>query len=235
MSNISEQTDPADYVIEKIRHMIEEEVLSPGDRFPSEKKLEESFELPRGVISKALKRLETYGLVRTVPQSGTYLADFEKEVLDGLITSITHEQNHDYESLAEVRQELEVYAVELVVQNASDEDLQELEAIQKKLERGIQSGNFSLEEDMVFHLKIAQSTKNIILKSVLTRLSVEMIDKLNVFSQKIGPDKLLTRLRQAIEEHEKIITALKSRDREKAKEAMIRHFDSARQFRKASL
>jgi GntR family transcriptional repressor for pyruvate dehydrogenase complex len=224
--------DPTDYVIEQIHTMLREETISPGDRLPAEKKLEEKFELPRGIINKALKRLETYGIVRMVPQSGSYIADIQRETLESLIYNILNTKNNSYESLADVRQELEMYAVELVARNATDDDLAELELLQKKLELKIKSGQYSFEEDMVFHLKIAAFTNNIFLKSVLTSLSVDMINRLNAFSSAIGRDKMQIRLMQAISEHQQIIEALKRRDPEEAKRAMENHFESSKSFRK---
>ena len=59
--------DPADKIIQQIRDMIHEGVLKPGDRLPSEKRIEERVGIGRGHVTRALRRLETYGILRTVP------------------------------------------------------------------------------------------------------------------------------------------------------------------------
>ncbi len=228
--NKIEQQDMTDLVIEQIQQLIGERKLNPGDRLPSEKRLEERMGLPRGVISKAMKRLETYGIVYTIPQSGTYIRETEIEVLEGLIANITNISKEDFVSLANVRRELEVYAVKLVIKNSSDVEIEELDHLQSLQVSHQREGHFSFNEDMLFHLRLAAYSKNIVLKTELTRLNVSMLDILNSLAEHIGKESLDQRLSDAIGEHGSIIEAIKARDAEKAEHALREHFAHAQLF-----
>jgi len=76
-----ELPDPVDLVIQQIKDLIHAGILKPGDRLPSEKSIEQKLQIPRGPINKALRRLETYGILKTIPQSGTYVASIGVDAL----------------------------------------------------------------------------------------------------------------------------------------------------------
>ncbi|GAA0182562.1 FadR/GntR family transcriptional regulator [Clostridium sediminicola] len=227
--------DPVDTVIEQIRNLLHTGMLKPGDKLPSERRLEDKMGVPRGVINRAMRMMETYGIVKTIPQSGTYVADICVEALEGLVSNIITLNENDVDALADTRCILERYATELVAENASDEELDDLELTQEKIAKEIHSGYVSFDKDMVFHLKIAAYSKNPVLKSVLTKLTVNMIDLLKTFEDEIYKESLTKRLEDALFEHNEIIKALKNRDGKEAALAMERHFDNSRTFRYSQL
>jgi GntR family transcriptional repressor for pyruvate dehydrogenase complex len=92
-------------------------------------------------------------------------------------------------------------------------------------------GVCSFDEDMVFHLKIAEFSKNPVLKSILTLLVSEIIQQFKDFEQSIGKERVLQRLLQAIEEHRAVITAIRSRNPEDAAESMQHHFQRSNEYR----
>lgn len=226
-----ELPDPVDTVIEQIRNLLHNGTLKPGDKLPSERRLEEKMGVPRGIINRAMRMMETYGIVKTVPQSGTYIANICVEALDGLMSNIVTLNENDYDALADTRCLLEKYAIELVVSNASEEELKDLEVTQEKIAKEIRSGYVSFDKDMVFHLKIAAYSKNPVLKSVLTKLTVNMIDLLKGFETEIYKEALSKRLEDALLEHNEIIEALKARNVQKASLSMEKHFNNSRAFR----
>ncbi|NJO68789.1 MAG: FadR family transcriptional regulator [Bacteroidetes bacterium] len=66
---------PSDIIIRQIRELISSGIIKPGDRLPAERELAERFGIGRGYIREALKKLEFYGIVKTLPQSGTMVAN----------------------------------------------------------------------------------------------------------------------------------------------------------------
>lgn len=227
--------DPVDLVIQQIKDLIHSGVLKPGDRLPAERRIEEKMGIHRGPINRALRRLETYGILKTVPQSGTYVAAIGVNALEGMLTNVLKIEDKEFESLDDTRYILEIYAVELVTRNANDEDIQELERVQQGVSEKIRSGSFGFEEDMVFHLKIAEHSKNSILKSILTLLIADVINMFKEFEKVIGSEMVHSRLMAAIEEHERIVEAIKGREPEKAALVMREHFEKAKKFRKRVL
>lgn len=226
-----ELPDPVDLVINQIRDLIHTGILKPGDRLPSEKSIEQKMQIPRGPINKALRRLETYGILKTIPQSGTYVASIGVDALEGLLTNVLKFEDRELEALDDTRYILEIYAAELAAERATEQQIEELDEVQQEIARKIEEGASSFDEDMVFHLKIADICGNPILKSIITMLISDVLQFFKDFEQKVGKEKVRSRLLDATEEHQRIMTAVKQRDPVKAAEAMRRHFEISKQFR----
>ena len=62
-------------IITKIRDLIAFKNLEPGDKLPSERMLAEKFGVSRSSLRETIQRLEFYGLLKSRPQSGTFIAD----------------------------------------------------------------------------------------------------------------------------------------------------------------
>ena len=223
--------DPADKIIQQIRDMIHEGVLKPGDRLPSEKRIEERVGIGRGHVTRALRRLETYGILRTVPQSGTYVAGIGIDALESLATNILKLNDQNLESLMDVKFVLERYAAENAVKTVTDEQINELEEVSQSIAAKIDKGQISFDEDMVFHLKIADMVQNPVLRSLLTLLSSQAITLFKDLEEKLGRDKLLERLHDAVEEHEEIVAALRARDSDQLVAVIAGHYERAKFFR----
>ena len=65
---------PVDKIIRQIRELITSGQLNPGDKLPPERKLAERLGVGRSNVRDAIKKLEFYGILKTVPQSGTIVA-----------------------------------------------------------------------------------------------------------------------------------------------------------------
>jgi len=226
-----EMEDPADKIIQQIRDMIHEGVLKPGDRLPSEKRIEEKVGIGRGHVTRALRRLETYGILRTVPQSGTYVAAIGIDALESLATNILKLDDQNLESLMDVKFVLERFAAESAVKTVTNEQIEELEKVSRSIAAKIDHGQISFDEDMVFHLKIADMVQNPVLRSLLTLLSSQAITLFKDLEEKLGRDKLLGRLHNAVEEHEEIVEALRARDSERLVTVIAKHYEEAKSFR----
>jgi GntR family transcriptional repressor for pyruvate dehydrogenase complex len=227
--------DPVDLVIQQIKDLIHSGVLKPGDRLPSERSIEKKMQIPRGPISKALRRLETYGILKTVPQSGTYVASIGVDALEGLLTNVLKLEDRELEALDDTRYVLEIYAAELVAERATELQIRELEEVQMEVARKIEAGASSFDEDMVFHLKIADLCGNPILKSIITLLVSDVLQFFKEFERKAGKQKVRSRLLDAAEEHQQIVSAVKQREPLKAAEAMRSHFEISKEFRSTAI
>jgi GntR family transcriptional repressor for pyruvate dehydrogenase complex len=226
-----ELPDPVDLVIQQVKDLIHRGVLKPGDRLPSEKSIEQKLQIPRGPISKALRRLETYGILRTIPQSGTYVASIGVDALEGLLTNVLKLEDRELEALDDTRYVLEIYAAELVAAHATPSQIEELETVQEAIATKIRAGTTSFDEDMVFHLKIADICGNPIMKSIVTMLVSDVLQFFKEFEHKAGAGKVKSRLLDAVHEHRRIVEAVKRHDPAGAAEAMRRHFEISKQFR----
>lgn len=230
-----ELPDPTDLVIAQIQSLIASDDLGPGDRLPSEKLLEERMGLPRGVIGKALKRLETYGIVHTVPQSGTYIADFAKEVLDGLLSNVVRLNEQDFTALTDIRCMLEVFAVSLVIAGATDAEIGLIGDAQASFAEHVGRNDAQFDHDILFHLRILRYARNPVLTSIVTKMCVQTLEILKTCEKEYGAEFVRNRLEAAVTEHDEIMSALRNRDGKAAVAALKRHFELSKQYLTAAI
>ncbi|MCP4397887.1 MAG: FadR family transcriptional regulator, partial [bacterium] len=226
-----ELQDPADRVIQQIKDLISSGKLQSGDKLPSEQKLEQRFGISRAIIRRALKRLDAYGIVKTVPQSGTYVAGLGVDALAGLLANILELEEKDYEALVDTRYALESYAVELAATVISEKGIQELESVHKDFSQQVKRGVVSLDEDLVFHIKIAEYSKNSILKALITLLASDVIKLNRELEEHLGKEKFLERRVMAVQEHKNILEAIEAGNPEEAVQAMKEHYSRSKAFR----
>ncbi len=70
-----ELQDPANAVVQQVKSLIASRKLKPGDKLPSEQKLEEKFGISRSAVRRALKILNAYGFAKTI-QFAHFIASF---------------------------------------------------------------------------------------------------------------------------------------------------------------
>ena len=81
-------SNTVDIVISKIKELINSGILKPGDRLPAERKLALDFGVGRTHVREALHKLEFYGIIKTLPQSGSVIVGLDITTLDGLISDV---------------------------------------------------------------------------------------------------------------------------------------------------
>ncbi|RIW29702.1 FadR family transcriptional regulator [Bacillus salacetis] len=72
-------------IVDRIRDMISNDDLQPGDKIPSERELSERLKAGRSSIREALRALELLGLIETRRGEGTFLKDFRNHHLVELL------------------------------------------------------------------------------------------------------------------------------------------------------
>lgn len=100
--------NPVDKIIRQIKQLVSSGHLNPGDRLPPERKLAEKLGVSRSHIREAIRKLEFYGIVKTLPQSGTLVSSIGMVALEGLMTDVLKLEQSDFSSLVETRVILEV-------------------------------------------------------------------------------------------------------------------------------
>ena len=106
--NKNENQKVHNLIIIGIRDLINFKSLEPGDKLPSERMLSEKFEVSRSNVREAIQKLEFYGLLKSRPQSGTFVANIGVTALNGMIEDILRLDEPDFKSLVETRILLEL-------------------------------------------------------------------------------------------------------------------------------
>ena len=207
-----------DIIIDEIRGLINQGELKPGDKLPPERALAEKFGVGRGYVRVAIKKLEFYGILKTHPQSGTVVSEMGITILDGLISNIINLDKPNYHSLIETRYLLEISAAKLAAQRRTENNLEKLHEALQKYNFIVNQGDDGLEEDVMFHIRIAECAENHVLRSLIMIIAQDIIrySRINNTCSK-------ERVRKALEEHKVIYQAISEGDVFKAQEAMEIH------------
>jgi len=221
---------PSDIIINQIKNLISAGKLKPGVKLPSERILSDRFGVGRSYVREAIKKLEFYGILKTIPQKGTIVASLGVKALEGLITNILNIEGPDFESLMEVRALLEIQSARLAASRAEEKDIRDIIKAQEDFRREIEAGRSGLEEDHIFHLRIAEASKNMVLRSLIGLITPDII-ALSRKEMKVS----IEREHITLAEHDRIIEGIKLGQSEKAASAMEEHMIKAHERRLAHL
>lgn len=219
---------PVDKIIRQIRGLITSGQLSPGDRLPAERKLAEKFGVSRGPVRDALQKLEFYGILKTLPQSGTVVAGMGIAALEGLMTDVLRIEEHDFAALVDTRVTLEVRAAQLAAEHRTAEDLMMMSNALQAYEQKLRAGERAVEEDLLFHLKIAEAGRNAVLKSLMLIITPDIVSNYRKYNVCDGEVELKT-----LGEHEEILRQIQLQDPAAAGRAMRAHLGDVVAFSRA--
>lgn len=221
----TENFDVQKHIIAGIRDLINFKNLEPGDKLPSERMLSEKFEVSRGNVREAIQKLEFYGILKSIPQSGTFVANIGVIAINGMIEEILRLEEPDFKSLVETRILLELKTVRLAALRRTEEDLKKIkEALDAYAKKAI-AGEDAVQEDLLFHLAIAKASGNSSLNTFMLIIIPEIITN---FEKHHVCDKNLAE--QGIVEHKAIYNAIKAQDPKLAKQTMKDHFSVLYQY-----
>lgn len=209
---------PVDKIIKQIKDLITMGQLKPGDRLPPERKLCEKLGVGRTHLRDAIKKLEFYGILKTLPQSGTVVAGMGITALEGLITDMLSLQGNDFKSLVEARVIMETSIAQLAAENRLDKDIIEIEHALNAHRDKILKGQDAVEEDLLFHLKIAEAGKNSVLNSLMLIIVPDIMQYFK--KHKVCDD---VRAEIAIEQHREILQHIVDRNPDKAGASLQAH------------
>lgn len=194
-------------VAERLRARILAHALPPGS-WIDEQSLAAEFGISRTPLREALKVLAAEGLVTMKLRRGAYVTEVSERDLSEV-----------YHLLAL----LESDAAATVAQSATEAQLAELQALHDLLERSIDDRDAFFLANEQFHLKLLQIADNRWTQATVGDLRRVM--KLNrhqsLFKQ--------GRVEASLDEHRKIMQALKTRDAARARRLMEQHIRHGRE------
>jgi GntR family transcriptional regulator, transcriptional repressor for pyruvate dehydrogenase complex len=214
----------SEIIVERIRLLIRDGELKPGDRLPPERDLCKSFGVSRVTVREALRMLQSSGLVEirvgsrggalvTAPTSGRVGEDLAELLTMSVISAA---------NVTETRMILEVGIGPLVCEWATEEDLTDLEQICERSENALRSSDYSMDISLEFHTRVAQA------QATHNPAIVMLVESFR------GP--ILMSLQRAKEsapemggvgtkEHERFVEAVRARDAGAATRIMREHLE----------
>ncbi len=198
------------------------EAIIKGDFAPGEKlnepKLAEQFQVSRGPLREAIRRLVAMRLVRHVPHVGATVVTLE---LDSIL------------ELYDVREALEGKAAALAAENMSEEDIAKLRnllELHRKHTQDNEGEYMQTEGDFDFHYQIIKGSGNQLLTD---QLCDELYHLIRMF--RFQTSRFKSRSNRALIEHEQLIYAIEQRDPELAEMLMRKHISRAKKSIKEAL
>jgi len=194
-------------VFEALRDAIIRGVLKPGERL-MEVQLAEELGVSRTPVREAIRKLELEDLVVMIPRKGAYVSGISlKDIAD----------------VFEVRAAVEALAAGLAAERITAEELEELERILVKKAEIIEANDLDrlVEIDILFHECLYQGSRNAKLVQIINNLS-EQIHRFRSTSL-ASPG----RMKEALEEHRKIVEAISERNITLAQTLAQEHIENA--------
>jgi GntR family transcriptional repressor for pyruvate dehydrogenase complex len=211
----------------RIKELIFEGVLKPGDRLPSEIELAKMLGVGRQSVREALRLLELSGFlsVQRGVKGGPVVEDTIFNKMGSLFLSAFKFKKISIEDLTKARIEIEKSVLLYAIENADAEDLKRLRGNLRKAKNTLRRGRPAFEENIEFHRLLAKSSKNhvfiLVMESILAVLS-DFRSRVN----EVGLD----RSRAVTLCHEKILKALQDKRKEEALQILDNHLKEVQQI-----
>ncbi|MEU1599212.1 FCD domain-containing protein [Streptomyces sp. NPDC005708] len=207
-------------IVDQIRMLLKEERLQPGDRLPSERELCTQFGVSRVTVREALRSLEASGLVeiRLGARGGAFVtAPSSRRVGEGLADLLSLSPLTATE-VTEARLVFELGIVPLIIERATDEDLDALRALCDEHAEAVKQDRYDMEMSADFHTRVAACTHNGAIEMLVQSFHGPLLMSLRE-AQSIEPQMG----HRGSREHRKFVEAIAARDAEAATEIMRTH------------
>jgi DNA-binding FadR family transcriptional regulator len=209
-------------IVTQIRNLIRTNRLVPGDRLPSERELCEQFGVSRVTVREALRVLEAGGLIeiRVGARGGAFVTTPTSDQLSAGLADLINLASVTAFEVTEARIVFELGIIPMVVERATDEDIEDLRELTREHIAALKRGEYTMAMSAQFHNRVGACTHN---------AAIEML--VHSFH---GP--LLMSLREArtaapvmgqrgTYEHRDFVEAIAKRNVEEATAIMRRHIE----------
>jgi len=191
-------------VSDRLRSMILERKLLPGEKIPQEK-LAQELGISRTPLVNALKFLEKEKLIQSIPRRGFFVRLFTKQEMI---------------SIFELREVLEGLAARRAALNISDKEIEQLRSFFPSFQglSDIKDIKAYAKEDRRFHNFLLDIGAKEFLKSILEAYNIIIYSY-----QVISSEGLVQSPNDSIQDHLAVIEAVSRRDAESAEKLMRNH------------
>lgn len=208
--NLEDLKPLRDKIATSIRDSILRGKLKPGERL-MELDLAKLLGISRTPIREAFLQLESEGFLKVIPRKGAI---------------VTETSFKDAEETYEIKSVIEGLAARLATLKLTDEQINELEKINKEMEEIALSENKDyqkfLELNSSFHKVINESCGNDKLIKLILNLRYQTFRYNYLFLS------LISHLESSVQEHNQIIEAIKKRDEELVEKLVKKHNENAK-------
>jgi GntR family transcriptional repressor for pyruvate dehydrogenase complex len=209
-------------IVDRIKVLLREGKLKPGDRLPSERDLCQRFGVSRVTVREALRVLEAGGLVqiRVGARGGAFLTTPSRERLGEGLADLLSLSPLTAAEVTEARMVFELGIIPLAVERATDEDIADLRDMVEQAQRALGHDAYSMAMSAAFHVRIASCTHNPAIVMLVQSFHGPLLMSLREASEHAP---LMGH--RGTEEHLQIAQAIERRDTEAALAVMRAHLE----------
>ncbi|MFR1051645.1 MAG: FadR/GntR family transcriptional regulator [Lachnospirales bacterium] len=220
---MANETKPLSVTVEEqIIRIIKENELRPGDRLDTEMELSRRLGVGRGTVREAIKGLVSRNILVVRQGSGTFISPRPGVSDDPLGLTFAKQDRQLALDLLDVRLMLEPEMAAMAADRATDYELKRLEAQCAKVERFIRGERVYQQEDVELHRCIALASHNQVVGTL-----VPVIHS----SASLNIDLTRNELKEnTIRSHRELVNAIRGRDPQRARYAMILHLAENRRY-----
>jgi len=191
--------------------------LKPGDRLPGERELAEMFQVSRPTIREAVRALATLGVVKSRHGGGIFISALEAADLLGPLSFFLTLQEMEVEGLYQARAVIEGEIAALAAKAATPQDIAKLEKLIADQATNIGAPADYRVHDTAFHATLARMAGNPFLARAASSMNV-----LGMEFRKTASESEAV-IGTSIEDHRRIVAAIRLSQSEKARQAMQDH------------
>ena len=207
-------------IIARLLTMIKEGELKPGAKLPPERELVEMMQVSRPSLREALRALSVMNIIEIRQGDGTYITSLEPELLVEHLDFVFSLNDATIVELFQARKIVEVGLAAMAAEQITGEEIAKLEACLAYAIVNKDDHTAFLQADIELHQIIVDAARNPFLKRFMA--SIYHLGRVSRRRTVEIPGVIS----QVVEAHQAIVTAIKSRDPEKAREAMLQHLDN---------
>lgn len=224
---VSEKKNDTSQLIHRLTMYLADQMfdqkLKKSEQIESDRVLAEKLGVGRTNIREALKVLEVLGMIDIRPGQGSYLSSGEANFFNIPLSWSLFMNGNQTDDIVEMRNILEVKAAALAASCDKQEKLNKLEEVSARMKESLDTQNYKefLQDDIVFHMCIADCSGNQVIFSMLQTISN--------FMKHISQTGMVEegQLQDIYEEHKKIYDAIMNKDGKMAEEAMEEHLQKS--------
>ncbi|MBI3998514.1 MAG: FadR family transcriptional regulator [Armatimonadetes bacterium] len=206
-------------VATRIRRLIAEGRLKPGDKLPPERELASALGVSRTSVRDAIRTLQFAGLLEPRQGEGTVVRELSTDNLLAPLASALLARRDLLTDLMAARKMIEPAIAREAARRVTPEEVRQLEAILTRQTGRIEAGGLAIEEDTAFHDMIARASRN--------QVVLKVIDVLMDLLREGRERSLQVRGRpqRSLRGHRQILDAIRRRDGDAAARAMLNHLE----------
>ena len=227
----------ADEVAVQIQQLIISQDLVEGARLPSERDLSQRLGASRPTVSQAIRSLALMGLIETRRGSGAYVTRRLESTITASVNLMLDLNRESVSHLSDLRLWLETIGVTQAIERGTDIEVGEAELALKHLRDSTGDTASWISADTRFHAAIVRVSHNPYLASIFEGVHASLItyEYQSWVDKGTVPSWLRPNQAEALTAlHEPILQALKTKDPEVGRLAVLHHHEVMTQHLAAS-